>query len=142
MFIRQRRILYVIAAYLISAFAGRMLLEVANHDYLNNLKQLAGNGVEATGAISGLDCTNHNGYRYTFTVDNKEYRSSGSSSDCPLLTIGEEVQLYYLPSNPAITSTERPKDSLLWESKVMWLAALLLPILPFVIFGGRWLADT
>ena len=88
---------------------------------------LTKNGESTEGTIIKYEPRNHGSVYYMYTIDKQFYR--GSQSQCLKRNIGEKVEVFYLRTNPAISSIERPLDLLINESIAIFLAALIFPSL-------------
>jgi hypothetical protein len=84
-------------------------LALAIHDW-NKDRAIAQRERTTLGAITAHEISNHNQYRYTFSIDGKSYSGLGNSpndfgesgkSSKEELSVGQQVPVYYDPLNPS-----------------------------------------
>lgn len=92
--------------------------------------ELSSRGVETSGSIIETSCANHQTFSFRFEALGKSYSRSGASGmakPCSELTIGDQVQVFYLPSDPTLNISGNPKYLLRNEHVSIGLVALLGP---------------
>ncbi len=103
--------------YLILVAILHTVLVVLDYTNLDTTKQLITHGIQTTGDISEFNCEYDDSFAYHFKANGRDYTSRGFSSEyCNHLYIGKEVNVYYVPSDPALTTTETPLACLIHES--------------------------
>jgi hypothetical protein len=91
-----RIVLGILALLLISIYAGILFPDYKNY------QQLITNGEKIAGTISSKQCNNHGKIFYSFSVDGKIFKNSGSSctSSCDKSTVGDSVAVIYQNGRP------------------------------------------
>ena len=97
--------------------------------------ELAKNNVETKGTVVRTTCGDHMSFQYKFSVGAREFKSRAAetvSKICTELTPGEAVTVFYLPSDPTISTTANPRNQLANEAASEGLATFIFPAL------GMW----
>jgi hypothetical protein len=100
---------------------------LANIGPVTRYVELLMSGVETTGAVTDPTCINHSSFRYSFRVGDRAFAGAaayGAAKSCGLLTAGEPVIVFYLPSDPSINISGVPKKGPPNELKMFGLAVL------------------
>jgi hypothetical protein len=96
----------------------------------------------ARARVTDTDCANHQAFSYTFAVGGVTYTGHGSAGfgtpPCPDLRAGDEVVVYYLPSQPETNLPGDIHQRLENEVTSVAFAALLLPMALIGIGAWRW----
>lgn len=78
-------------------------------------RKLEMEGRQVQGRVQEVTPKDHDGCRFSYRVDGREYWSRASG--CGKSSIGDEITLTYLPSNPEINTTRSPRS--------MWLEPMI-----------------
>ena len=92
--------------------------------------ELANNNVKTKGTVVRTTCGDHMSFQYKFSVGAREFKSHATdtiSKICTELTAGEAVTVFYLPSDPTISTTVKPSNQLANEAASEALAAIIFP---------------
>jgi hypothetical protein len=124
-------LLYVIVAFVLAVVLGHVNIPV----YWRMLND--GRAVHAT--VLRTACDNHGSVFYRFEVADREYTGVGNAGfgtpECGQLKPGDQIVVYYLPSDPNVTRPGEIRER--WDNELIFLF-LAVTILPAVIGSSFW----
>jgi hypothetical protein len=101
--------------------------------------KLVDRGAPATATIVETTCNSHSTASYTFTVGSARYSGSDVVRDCDLLRPGDQIQIYYDVTDPALSRAGDPRVGLTNEIMAIVLGILIFPtfIVGFIVLETR-----
>lgn len=126
----KRVLLWGLALYLGAVVALGCVLGSLN---LPRFGRLASDGVQVQATVTTPECGNHGSVRYTFDVGGAEVTGAGQpgwgNPPCERLHAGDQLAVWYLPSDPAFNLPGQPGPRLTNEWVSVGMAAVGMPTL-------------
>ncbi len=80
-------------------------------------QELAAHGVLTVGRVTAAEPWNHGRLRYTYHVEGRTYQDSGAGGDgnpdARHAAVGDPLRVYYLPTDPNVSTIQRPQRELM-----------------------------
>lgn len=101
--------------------------------------RLSRHGVVTQGTVTGFEPENHRTVHYTYEVDGRFYSAAQQGGagrgnrDFEYLTVGDSVQVYYLPEDPGLRCLGNPRAGLANELIPLALAIVLGPLFIIIV---------
>src|SRR4051812_25526185 len=111
----RRRLPIVASLYLV--LAGAIGLGIGSQN-IPHYSRLARDGRMVMGTVAKTDCSSHNQVDYTYRVGDDDHSGSRGRSDCGKLVAGQQIEVWYLPDEPATSDLREPTSGLRNE----WIA--------------------
>jgi hypothetical protein len=112
---------------------------VLGHINIPRYWRMLNNGEATRGTVLRTDCHNHGFVSYRFTASARDYTGSGSAGfgipDCHELKPGDQIIVYYLPSNPDISSPGEIRDR--WHNELISISLAVI-FIPAVAVVSIW----
>jgi hypothetical protein len=76
-------------------------------------RALVDSPTRADGWVSGINCNNHGAVYYSFTANNREFRTRAPDAtlDCRTAKRGDKLVIFYLASDPAVNTILDPREA-------------------------------
>lgn len=96
-------------------------------------------GIHTNGVVTNLQPANHQSVNYSFSVGGKHYSSIGRAGfgnpEFCCLTVGQNLIVYYLPSDPRISCAGIPEQLIQNEVPPIVLAGIIFPLFAMVVYS-------
>ena len=118
-------VLYVILASVMAVIVG--------HFNIPRYWRMLNDGQATPAMVVRTACDNHGSVYYRFEVDGREYAGVGNAGfgtpECNHLKAGDQIAVYYLPSDPNVSLPGRIRDR--WDNELisLFLATTIFPAL-------------
>jgi hypothetical protein len=133
---RRTAIVLTIAIY---AIVGAVLGIIVGHFNIPLYWRMLNDGRVARAVVLRTACENHGSVFYRFEVAGREYTGVGNAGfrtpDCDRLKPGDQIDVYYLTSDPDVSLPGEIRDR--WDNELMSLF-LVITVFPALIISGLW----
>jgi len=137
---RRLRLVFfkVFGLWLVAALAIAIPLSQIN---LVQFYRLRKNGIRTSGVVMELQPNNHQSVYYSFEVAGKSYSNIGRAGfgnpEFCCLTVGQNLIVYYLPSDPWVSCSGVPDQLIENEVPPIVLAGIIFPLFAMTVYCWR-----
>ena len=81
----------------------------SNNTGIDTAKRLMREPGQTTAMVMVLNCNSHSIVRYAFTAGGRRYQADGPAPDCDQLQVGDQLRVYYVKSDPGLSTLDTPE---------------------------------